>query len=228
MSRSKRYQSLAAKIDRKKIYKIDEAISLVKATSNTKFDAAIEVHMRLGIDPKKGEQSVRSFVVLPHGTGKTKKIAVFSADEKSLQQSGADIVGNENLIKEIKTTGKITFDIAISTPSMMKNLSGIAKILGPKGLMPSPKAGTVVLDKDILKTIAEIRKGKVNFKNDDTANLHQIIGKASWQDTQLKENYFELLEAVSRAKPATSKGEFIRAIYLTSSMGPAIKVEIKP
>ena len=189
MPRSKKYQELVKQIDKNKKYPVDEAISLAKETSKVKFDATLELHVRLGIDTKKGEQAVRGSAILPHGSGKTKKVAVFSQDEKTAEAAGADLVGNETLIKEIKSSGKIGFDIAIATPDMMKNLSGIAKILGPRGLMPSPKAGTVVADKDMAKTVEEIKKGKVTFKNDDSGNLHQAIGKISWEDSKLKENF---------------------------------------
>ncbi len=224
MPRSKKYQELVKQIDKNKKYPVDEAISLAKETSKVKFDATLELHVRLGIDTKKGEQAVRGSAILPHGSGKTKKVAVFSQDEKTAEAAGADLVGNETLIKEIKSSGKIGFDIAIATPDMMKNLSGIAKILGPRGLMPSPKAGTVVADKDMAKTVEEIKKGKVTFKNDDSGNLHQAIGKISWEDSKLKENFEKFIEAVEKSKPAGLKGEFVKGIHLTSSMGPAIKV----
>jgi large subunit ribosomal protein L1 len=224
--RSKRYKEIVSKIDKKKDYSIDEAIKLVKETSNIKFDSSVEVHLRLGIDPKKGEQTVRGNVLLPHGIGKSKRIAVFSEDEKTAKDAGADLVGGENLIKEIKSKGKIDFDLALATPSMMKNLAGAAKILGPKGLMPSPKAGTVVAGKDLAQAIKEIKKGKVNFKNDDTGNIHQIIGKASWPESKLKENLEVFIDEVKKAKPAAAKGIFIRTVYLTSTMGPAVKVSL--
>lgn len=222
--RSKKYKEAAAKIDREMSYSIDEALKLVKETSQTKFDGSLEVHMRLGIDPKKGEQMVRGNIVLPNGTGKTKRIAVFAEDEKDAK--GADVVGSEDVIKKIKSSGKVDFDIALATPSMMKNLAGAAKILGPKGLMPSPKAGTVVDAKEMPNAIDEIKKGKVNFRNDDTGNIHQMLGKISWDDKKLTENYGKFVEAVTKSKPATLKGSFIKGIYLTSSMGPSVKVNI--
>ena len=224
---SKKYKELASKIDKTKSYSIDEAIKLVKETSQTKFDASLEVHLRLGIDTKKGEQAVRGSVALPHGTGKSKRIAVFSDDGQAAKEAGADIVGSENLIKEIKASGKVDFDVALATPKMMKNLVGVAKILGPKGLMPSPKAGTIVDDQAIPKAIEEIKKGKVNFKNDDTGNIHQMIGKISWDDKKLSENCGAFVEAVKKAKPAAAKGIFIKGVFLTSTMGPAVRVEVK-
>ena len=222
--RSKKYKEAAAKIDKIKVYSIDEAIKLVKETSITTFDASVEVHMRLGIDPKKGEQAVRSNVILPHGTGKTKKVAVFCENEKAAK--GADIIGNEEVIKKIISSGKIDFDIAVATPEMMKKLAGAAKVLGPRGLMPSPKAGTVVVEKDLSQAIDEIKKGKVNFKNDDTANIHQILGKVSWNDKKIKENYEVFIDAVTKVKPTAIKGVYIKSISLTSSMGPGIKVNL--
>src|SRR3989338_3165229 len=221
---SKKYKEMAAKIDKAKSYSIDEAIKLVKETCQTKFDASFEVHIHLGIDTKKGEQAVRGSVALPHGTGKSKRIAVFSENEKAAKEAGADVVGNVNLIKDIKSSGKVDFDLAIATPTMMKKLAGAAKILGPKGLMPSPKAGTVVDDKAMPKAIEEIKKGKVNFKNDDTGNIHQMIGKISWDDKKLSENCGAFVEAVKKAKPAAAKGIFIKGVFLTSTMGPAVRV----
>ncbi|OGG89752.1 50S ribosomal protein L1 [Candidatus Kuenenbacteria bacterium RIFCSPLOWO2_12_FULL_42_13] len=222
--RSKRYLSLAAKIDRARKYELAEAVELVKETAKTKFDSSVEVHVKLGIDTQKGEQTVRGSVVLPHGTGRTKKVAVFTKDEKTAKDAGADLVGAGELIKEIKTTEKINFDIALATPDLMKDLAGIAKILGPKGLMPSPKSGTVVADKDMAKAIEDVKKGKVAFRNDDTGNVHQIIGKASWEASKLQENFSIFLGALKKAKPAAVKGVFLMNIALTSTMGPAVKV----
>ena len=182
--RSRKYKELASKIDKTKVYPIDEAIKLVKETNKIKFDGSFEVHIHLGIDPKKGEQMVRGNVVLPHGTGKIKRIAIFAENEKAAKALGVDIIGNEELIKKIKSSGKVEFDIALATPSMMKNLAGAAKVLGPKGLMPSPKAGTVVDIKEMPKAIEEIKKGRVNFRNDDTGNIHQLLGKVSWRSEE--------------------------------------------
>ena len=224
--RSKRYKMLASKIDKTKKYAIDEAIKLVKETSQTKFDSSVEVHLRLEIDSKKGEQAVRGNVTLPHGTGKTKRVAVFSENEKGAKASGADVVGSEELIKKIKTSGKIDFDLALATPGMMKNLVGAAKVLGPKGLMPSPKAGTVVEDDKMAKAVDEIKKGKVNFRNDETGNIHQLIGKVSWEDEKLSDNFEVFIEAVDKVKPSAVKGVFIKSIYLTSTMGPGIKASV--
>jgi len=210
------------KVEQGKEYSINEALALVKETSKIKFDATVEVHFRLGIDPKKGDQQVRGTAVLPHSFGKQKRVVAFTQNEKEAKDAGADIVGSEELIKEIKATGKIDFDVAVATPDMMPKLAGIAKVLGPKGLMPSPKNETVTTN--VKKTIDELKKGKLAFKNDDTANLHQAIGKVSWDVDKLKENFDSFYGIVKKSKPTSSKGEFVKGIYVTSSMGPGIKV----
>jgi len=180
--------ALAAKVDPKKVYTVEEAIKLVRETSGVKFDASVEVHANLGIDTKKTEQQVRTTVVLPHGTGKTKKVAAFvSAEkEKEAKEAGADFVYSEEDIKKMKDTAKIDFDVAVTTPDMMPKLAMVAKILGPRGLMPNPKTDTV--GPNIKKMIEEQKKGKVTFKNDDSGNVHQLVGKLSFTDAQLKEN----------------------------------------
>jgi large subunit ribosomal protein L1 len=220
----KRMKELAAKVDQSKVYSWDDAIKLAKETSGVKFDASIEVHAHLGIDPKKGEQQVRASATLPHGTGKTKKVAAFvSAEkEKEAKEAGADFVYGEEDIKRIKDTGKIEFDVAVTTPDMMAKLAAVAKVLGPKGLMPNPKTETV--SPNIKKMVEELKKGKITFKNDDTSNIHQSIGKVSFSETQLKENLAAFLEVLKRAKPATAKGTYIQTLVLCSTMGPAIRI----
>lgn len=213
--------------DKAKTYTLEEAISLTKNLSKVKFDASVEVHFRLGIDPKKGDQQIRTAVSLPHGTGKQVTVAAFVNADKvdEVKKAGADIVGNEDLIAEIKKTEKTDFDVAVAEPAMMKNLAQIAKILGTRGLMPSPKNETV--SPDPAKAVAELKKGKVSFKNDDTANIHVVIGKTSFEDEKLIENFKTINEAIKKAKPAKAKGTYIENISLSSSMGPGVKVEIK-
>ena len=221
---SKRMDAIRAKVDKTKVYSLDEAIKLLAETSSVKFDATVEVHANLGINTKKSEQQIRATVVLPHGTGKTKTVAAFvSADkEKEAKEAGADFVFGEEEIKKIKDTGKIPFEIAITTPDMMPKLASIAKVLGPKGLMPNPKTETV--GPNIKKMIEDLKKGKITFKNDDTGNVHQAVGKLSFGDEKLKENITIFLEALKKAKPATAKGVFLKSLTLCSSMGPAIKI----
>lgn len=223
---SKRLVEAKAKVDKTKAYAVAEAVKLIKETSKVKFDASVELHFHLGIDPKKGEQVVRGSVVMPHGIGKTKRIAVFTtpAHEKEAKEAGADIVGGKDLIDSIKKDGKCDFDIAVAVPEIMKDLSAIAKTLGQKGLMPNPKTGTVT--PDVKKAVAEIKKGKIDFKNDDTANLHAMVGKVSFDNAKLEENIRALLDAVKRTKPETIKGVFIESCYLNSTMGPGIKIQL--
>ncbi|MDD2807965.1 MAG: 50S ribosomal protein L1 [Patescibacteria group bacterium] len=225
MARSKKYLAAAKKIDQNKAYPIAEAIKLAKETSLSKFDGSLEVHVRLGVNTAKSDQQVRSAVTLPHGTGKTKKIAAFVGPEKEkdAQEAGADIVGGQELIDEIKKTGKVNFEVALATPDMMPKLAIIAKILGPKGLMPSPKNDTITTN--LKKTITDLKKGKVNFKSDDTGNVHQSIGKISFTDDQLAQNYKTLIDAIRKAKPATAKGTYLLNISIASTMGPGIRVE---
>ena len=217
-------KNLLTKVDKNKVYSVDEAIKLALETSGVKFDASVEVHAHLGIDPKKGEQQVRATVVLPHGTGKSKTVAAFvSAEkEKEAKEAGADFIYGEEEIKKIKDTGKIEFEIAVTTPDMMSKLAQIAKVLGPKGLMPNPKTETV--GPSIKKMVEELKKGKVNFKNDDTSNIHQTIGKVSFGEQKLKENFATFLEALKKAKPNTAKGTYIQSLTICTTMGPAIKV----
>jgi large subunit ribosomal protein L1 len=223
---SKRMKDLKAKVDKSKAYNIEEAIKLVKETSTVKFDASVEIHAKLGIDPKKSDQQLRATVVLPHGTGKTKTIAAFvgANNEKDAKEAGADFVYTEEDIKKIQTSGKIDFEIAVATPEMMPKLALIARILGPKGLMPNPKTGTV--DGNVKKMIGDLKKGKTAFKNDDTSNVHQIIGKVSFTEAQIKENFEVFMETLKKIKPASSKGVYIKSLYFTISMGPSVKIEL--
>lgn len=226
MAQGKKYEEAKKLVDEKKLYEVREAIDLVKKTSIAKFDASVEVHIHLGIDPKKGDQQVRGNVSLPHGTGKTKKIAAFvdQAHEAEAKEAGAELVGGEELIKEIASSNAINFEVAVAMPAMMPMLAKIAKILGPRGLMPNPKNETVT--NDIKKAVLALKSGKVTFKNDDTANVHQVIGKVSFDAEKLMENFDALMGVLKKAKPASSKGIFLRTASISASMGPGIKVKI--
>lgn len=221
---SKRMDDLNTKVKKNLVYTWDDAIKLAKETAGVKFDASIELHARLGIDPKKGDQQIRSTVVLPYGNGKTKKIAAFvnSDKEKEAKEAGADFIYGEEEIKKIKDTEKIDFEVAVTTPDMMPKLAVIAKVLGPKGLMPSPKTETV--GPNIKKMVEELKKGKITFKNDDTGNVHASLGKTSFSEAQLKENLSALMDALKKAKPSSAKGTYFKNLIICSTMGPAIKI----
>lgn len=225
-TRSVRYQKAAKVIDPKKVYTIEEAIPLLKASSNVKFDASVEVHVRLGIDIKKSDQNIRGTLTLPHGTGKTKRVAAFVEPDKEAEAkaSGATVVGGEELIAKITQDGKLDFDVAIATPIMMPKIAKIAKILGQRGLMPNPKTDTV--GTDVKKMVADQMGGKVSFRNDATGNVHQLIGKVSFADAQLIENFNALLALVKKVKPSSAKGIYLENITVTTSMGPGLKVAI--
>ncbi len=214
----------SAKVDKNKVYSLDEAVKLLAETSGVKFDATVELHANLGINTKKTEQQVRATVVLPHGTGKTKTVAAFVSPEKEKEakEAGADFVYGEEEIKKIKDTGKIAFEVAVTTPDMMPKLAGVARVLGPKGLMPNPKSDTV--GTNLKKMIADLKTGKVTFKNDDGGNVHQAVGKISFGEQKLKENISVLLDALRKAKPATAKGTFLKNVTVCSAMGPSIKI----
>lgn len=222
--RGKKYRTALEKINKNKTYSIEEAVKLVKENKLAKFDESVEVHIKLSIDTKAGDQQVRGTVVLPHGTGKTKKVAVITSTKaKEAKDAGADIVGGEEMIAKLKS-GKFNFDILVATPEMMPKLAPIAKILGPKGLMPSPKTETVT--EKIKETVEALKKGKVNFKNDDTGNIHQIIGKISFEENKLVENLKALTGALNKAKPAAVKGKFIKSATICSTMSPGIKISL--
>lgn len=219
-------EAKTAVFDKSKKYSVEDAIKLSRELSKRKFDQSVELHANLGIDPKKGEEQVRGTVALPFGTGKTVKIAVFTspANEKDAKDAGADIVGGGELINEIKTTQKINFDVAVATPDMMPKIAPLAKILGPKGLMPSPKNETVTTK--VKATIEGLKKGKIVFKNDDTANVHVAVGKLSFDDAKLVANINEFISVLKRSKPSTSKGTYIKGMVLSTTMGPGIKLEM--
>ena len=222
----KKKKDLSAIYDKNKSYSLAEAVKIVKEITKTKFDASVEAHFRLGIDVKKSDQQVRGAASLPHGTGKNIKIAAFVSpeNEEAVKKAGADFVGGEDLVAEIKKTGKTDFQVAIAEVSMMRALAQIAKILGTRGLMPSPKNDTVT--QNPVKAVEEIKKGKISFKNDDTGNLHAIIGKVSFDDAKLVENFNSLLETLRKAKPSSSKGLFIKNISISSSMSAGVKIEL--
>lgn len=221
----KKYVEASSKVDNNMIYPIDEAINLVKETSITKFDSTIEVAIRTNVDPKINDHNLRGALVLPNGTGKTKVILVLAkgkAAEEAIAAK-ADYVGEKDLIEKIEKENWFNYDIIVATPEMMPLLGKIGKTLGPKGLMPNPKTGTV--DANVKKMIEELKKGKAAFKNDDGAIVHIAIGKVSFDEIKLKENYEAFMEALRRAKPNSTKGTYIKSAFLTSSMGPSIKIE---
>jgi len=221
MKHGKKYNATAEKIDRNKIYSIEEAVKLMKENKTASFDESVEIHIKTNVDPKKGEQQIRGTVVLPHGTGKSKRIAVItSISEKEAKDAGADLVGGEEMIE--KFAKKINFDILVATPEMMPKLAKIAKILGPKGLMPNPKTETVTTK--IKETVEALKKGKAAFKNDDTGNIHQVVGKLSFEDSKLQENLKVFIETIEKSKPAAFKGKLISNITVCSTMGHGIKI----
>jgi len=224
--RSKKYLKSKAQIENKKTYSLEEGIDLVKKSSATKFDSTIELHLRLGVDPKKGEEQIRGTIVLPNTFGKSKIVAAFvdSTKEDEAKTAGADIIGAEELIDEIAKTQKINFDVAVATPNMMPKLAKIAKILGPKGLMPNPKTETV--GPNIKKIIEELKKGKLAFKNDDGGNVHIAVGKVSFETAKTLANLQTVIEIIKKIKPPTSKGTYIKNATLTSTMGPAVKIQV--
>src|ERR1700761_819839 len=221
---SKAYRAAAEKVDRGNLYTPLQAAKLAKETSSTKQDATVEVAIRLGVDPRKADQMVRGTVNLPHGTGKTARVAVFAVGDKADEATaaGADVVGSDDLIEKIQG-GFLDFDAAIATPDQMAKVGRIARILGPRGLMPNPKTGTVTAD--ITKAVNDIKGGKINFRVDKQANLHFVIGKASFDEKNLVENYGAAIDEVLRLKPSSSKGRYLRKITFTTTMGPGVPVD---
>jgi large subunit ribosomal protein L1 len=226
MQRSKRYRTLREQVDKTKVYSIEEAVKLLVKNANSKFDESVEVHIRTGIDPKQADQQIRGTIVLPHGTGKEKKIAVFAEGEQLIEAeaAGADVFGGQDLIDKIKNTKEVNFDVSVATPEMMRKMAPIAKVLGPKGLMPSPKTDTVTTD--IKSTVEQLKKGKLSFKNDNTSNIHQLVGKISFGEEKLCENIQAFVRNIRDNKPAGAKGEFIKSVTITSTMGVGIKVNL--
>jgi len=222
--RSKAYQAAAEKVDHDQLYSPIEAVKLAKETSSKNQDATVEVAIRLGVDPRKADQMVRGTVNLPNGTGKTARVAVFAVGDKAeeAQAAGADVVGSDDLIEKIQG-GWLEFDAAIATPDQMAKVGRVARILGPRGLMPNPKTGTVT--PDIVKAVNDIKGGKINFRIDKQANLHLVIGKASFDETKLVENYGAALDEVLRAKPTASKGRYLKKVTMSTTTGPGIPVD---
>ncbi len=224
MKRSKSYRNAVAKIEADEIYTPLQAIRLAKDTSVTKFDGSVEVSMRLGIDPRKADQMVRSTVVLPHGTGKTARVLVFAQGDRAeaALAAGADIVGSDELIDEV-AKGRLDFDAVVATPDMMGKVGRLGRVLGPRSLMPNPKTGTVTAD--VAKAVNDIKGGKIEFRADRHANLNFIIGKVSFSETQLAENYSAALEEILRVKPSAAKGRYLKKITFATTMGPGILVD---
>jgi len=223
----KKYNQALAKIDREKIYQPEEAIALAKETSSTNFDATVELHIRLGVDTRHADQQVRDVVVLPHGLGKTVRVLVFAQAEgaAAAREAGADNVADDDeMIKKIQD-GWTDFDVAIATPDMMGQVGRLGRVLGPRGLMPNPKAGTVVAPEDIGRAVNEAKAGRVEFRTDKTANLHVPIGKVSFAEKQLYDNMAALMDAVKKARPAATKGTYVRRVTITTTMGPGIKID---
>ena len=226
-SRGRKYSEAAAKIDEDKLYPRGEAIRLIKETAFTSFDPTVEVHLRLGVDPRHADQQVRDVVVLPNGLGKTVRVLVFAEGEDALmaEQVGADFVADDEMIKRIQG-GWTDFDVAIAVPSMMGKVGRLGRVLGPRGLMPNPRAGTVAPADDLPRLINEAKAGRVEFRVDKTSNVHAPIGKASFSEEQLLENLDVLLDAIKRARPPATKGTYVRKITLANTMGPGIKLDV--
>jgi large subunit ribosomal protein L1 len=228
MTHGKRFLNTLKEVDQEKFYPLPEAVALCKKLATAKFDETIEMHFRLGIDPRHSDQQVRSTVLLPHGLGKTVRVIVFADgdDARKAEAAGADIIGDDAVIARIQNENWMDFDSALAVPSMMGKVGRVARILGPRGLMPNPKAGTVVQPDDLPRAITELKAGRVEFRNDKTGNLHVPAGKASFDAQKLAENAQAILDAVTRNRPASVKGVFIRRLTVTSTMGPGIHVEI--
>ena len=224
--KGKKYINAASKVDRSKTYSIEDAIKLVKETSTSKFDETIEIAIRLNVDVKKADQQLRGAVVLPYGTGKAKKVLVVAKGDKAKEAKdvGADYVGDEELLSKIEKENWIDFDIIISTPDMMPQLGKLGKILGPKGLMPNPKVGTVTTD--VAKAVEDVKKGKIEYKTDSFGNVHSIIGKASFKESALEENLRTFVGVIMNSKPSTVKGTYIKNISISSTMGLGIKIDL--
>lgn len=227
MKHGKKYIDSIKNIESTKLYDVDEAINLVLDTAKAKFDETVELHVRLGVDPKQADQQVRGVLVLPNGTGKNVKVLVLAKGDKADQakEAGADFVGAEEMVQKIQSENWFDYDVIITTPDMMGLVGRIGKILGPKGLMPNPKSGTVTMD--VAKAIKDTKAGKVEYRLDKNAIIHCAIGKKSFGNEKLKENYEALMEAIVKAKPAAAKGQYVKSVSLASTMGPGVKINAK-
>ncbi|KQC13015.1 MAG: 50S ribosomal protein L1 [Desulfuromonas sp. SDB] len=227
MKKSRRYQDLTKKLEKQQNYSLKEALEKITQLANAKFDETIEISMKLGIDPRKSDQMVRGSVILPHGTGKDVKVLVFVQDDDTAEQAkkaGADYVGGDELVEKISKEGWVDFDAVVSVPQMMSKVGKLGKILGPRGLMPNPKLGTVT--PDVKGVVEEIKKGRVEFKADKTANLHVPVGKASFNSEKIYDNIIEFFREVIRIRPASVKGAYVRSVHLSSTMSPGIKIDV--
>ena len=224
MKKGKRYVESAKLVDRTNLYDVEEAVSIIKKTANAKFDETIEAHIKLGVDGRHADQQVRGAVVLPHGTGKKVRVLVFAKGDKveEAQAAGADFVGGQELVPKIQNEGWLDFDVVVATPDMMGVVGRLGRVLGPKGLMPNPKAGTVTMD--VTKAVNDIKAGKIEYRLDKTNIIHVPVGKASFTEEQLADNFHTLMCAIVKAKPAAAKGQYLRSVTITSTMGPGIKL----
>ena len=224
IKKGKRYVESAKLVDRTNLYDVEEAVSIIKKTANAKFDETIEAHIKLGVDGRHADQQVRGAVVLPHGTGKKVRVLVFAKGDKveEAQAAGADFVGGQELVPKIQNEGWLDFDVVVATPDMMGVVGRLGRVLGPKGLMPNPKAGTVTMD--VTKAVNDIKAGKIEYRLDKTNIIHVPVGKASFTEEQLADNFHTLMGAIVKAKPAAAKGQYLRSVTITSTMGPGIKL----
>ena len=224
MKKGKRYVESAKLVDRTNLYDVEEAVSIIKKTANAKFDETIEAHIKLGVDGRHADQQVRGAVVLPHGTGKKVRVLVFAKGDKveEAQAAGADFVGGQELVPKIQNEGWLDFDVVVATPDMMGVVGRLGRVLGPKGLMPNPKAGTVTMD--VTKAVNDIKAGKIEYRLDKTNIIHVPVGKASFTEEQLADNFHTLMGAIVKAKPAAAKGQYLKSVTITSTMDPGIKL----
>ncbi len=225
MSRGKKYKASVAQFDRHHLYTPSEAVDLVKTSATASFDETVELALRLGVDPRKADQIVRGTLSLPAGTGRTARVAVFAAGEKATEAraAGADVVGADDLVARVANEGFLEFDVAIATPDLMGQVGTLGRVLGPRGLMPNPKTGTVT--DDVERAVTEFKGGRVEYRTDKVGNIHLRIGKASFERAQLLENLHAVIEEIYRAKPASSKGRYLRAVTLSSTMGPGVHID---